>query len=124
MVEQDESPLAACRREVAEEIGLALEIGRLLCVDYRSPDASATEALYMAFWGGVLSEAQIASIVLPPQELEAHCFVPLSEGLKILAPRLARRIDASLRAHASGETLYLEDGEPALASRRDSAHGL
>jgi ADP-ribose pyrophosphatase YjhB (NUDIX family) len=33
-VEQDESPLAACRREIREELGIAATIGQLLVVDW------------------------------------------------------------------------------------------
>src|SRR5262245_2715299 len=62
MVELDESPRAACRREVTEEVGLEIEIGRMLCVDYRSTDDELHETLFMVFWGGELSDAQVASI--------------------------------------------------------------
>jgi ADP-ribose pyrophosphatase YjhB (NUDIX family) len=34
VVEAEESPHAACRREVAEEIGLSRPVGRILAVDW------------------------------------------------------------------------------------------
>jgi 8-oxo-dGTP pyrophosphatase MutT (NUDIX family) len=110
MVELDESPLAACRREVAEEIGLDVEIGRLLCVDYRSTDPELKETLFMVFSGGELSDAQVARIKLPPEEISEHRFLPFPEALAILAPRLALRMKLTLHVLTTGETLYLENG--------------
>jgi len=42
VVEADESPADACRREVREELGLDVEVGELMCVDYNraTPDTS------------------------------------------------------------------------------------
>jgi ADP-ribose pyrophosphatase YjhB (NUDIX family) len=37
MEEDGESPWEACRREVAEETGLVVERGRLVCVDFLRP---------------------------------------------------------------------------------------
>ncbi len=110
MVELDESPLAGCRREVAEEIGLDIEIGRMLCVDYRPTDDELKETLFMVFWGGELSDAQVARIKLPPEELSEHRFLPFPEALAILAPRLALRMKLTLQVLTTGETLYLENG--------------
>ena len=110
MVELEESPLAACRREVAEEVGLDIEIGRMLCVDYRSTDDELKETLFMVFWGGELSDAQIARIKLQPEEISEHRFVPVPEALAILAPRLALRMKLTLQVLTTGETLYLENG--------------
>lgn len=54
MVERDESPRLACAREVWEEVGLALPIGPLLCVDYTARAGGVSEALQFVFWGGRL----------------------------------------------------------------------
>src|SRR5688500_8404371 len=69
VVESNESPKAACQREVLEELGLNREIGRLLVVDYGSATETKTEALMFIFLGGILANSDIASIRLPPQEL-------------------------------------------------------
>ncbi len=37
MVEVDESPFAACVREIEEELGVKRQVGPLLCVDWVSP---------------------------------------------------------------------------------------
>jgi 8-oxo-dGTP diphosphatase len=111
-VEQGESPLAACQREVREELGLDVRPSRLLVVDYR-PRASGqrTDALRFIFDGGVLTADQIASIRLPPQELSEFSFVPPGELASYLIPVLARRLQACLAADG---TIYLEDGRPVL----------
>jgi 8-oxo-dGTP diphosphatase len=36
-VEEGESPLAACRREILEELGIDVTPDRLLAIDYRMP---------------------------------------------------------------------------------------
>ncbi len=109
-VEADESPHAACQREMAEEIGLNRPLGRLLCLEYRPVDGPITEAMHFLFDGGTVADAEAQGISLPPGELAAWRFAPLDEALALLNPRLARRLVFALRARASGETLYLEDG--------------
>ena len=109
-VEADESPHAACQREVTEEIGLARPLGRLLCLEYRPAERVITEALQFLFDGGTLTDAEARRIVLPPRELAAWRFAPLAEALALLHPKLARRVVFGLRARDSGATLYLEDG--------------
>ena len=113
MVEPDESPKQACRREIEEEVGLELEVGRLLCVDYESKDLGGFERMRFFFGGGVITPAQTACIVLQESELSAHAFVTVSEALEKLNPFLSRRLQHALAAEQTGETLYVEDLERA-----------
>ena len=110
-VEQGESPLAACQREVREELGLDVRPSRLLVVDYRPRAPGQIDALRFIFDGGVLDAGQIASIRLPPQELSEFSFVAPGELASYLIPVLARRLQACL---AADRTIYLEDGRPVL----------
>ena len=48
-----------CRREVAEELGLALPVGRLLCVEYLPAYDDYTESVQFVFDGGVMAAAVI-----------------------------------------------------------------
>jgi ADP-ribose pyrophosphatase YjhB (NUDIX family) len=57
MVEADESPLAACRREIMEEIGLAIEPSKLLSVGYLQAHNANGDAIRFIFWGGRYSFA-------------------------------------------------------------------
>nr|WP_238353036.1 NUDIX domain-containing protein [Kribbella solani] len=54
IVEENESPYEACRREVKEEIGLELEIGPLLVVDWIPAAGPWPDALAFIFDGGTL----------------------------------------------------------------------
>jgi 8-oxo-dGTP diphosphatase len=111
-LERDESPLHACRRELKEELGFLPPVGELLCVDWVAPRPPWDGGLMFLFDGGVLSEAQIADIRLPPDELSRFEFVSANALESVLVPRLARRVQASLasvadRGHGG---IYLEDG--------------
>jgi len=74
VVEEEESPHAACRREVAEETGLdryrAAACGRLGALAAERP-----EGLILIYDGGVLAPGEVAAITLPDGELAGYEFV-------------------------------------------------
>ena len=105
-VEVGESPLAACRREVHEELGIDLPIGRLLCVDH----LRARDAFRFLFDGGRVADGFPDTCVLPADELRSVRLATLEEAEALLHPQAARRVRHCLGALDS--TLYLEDGEP------------
>ena len=108
-LEPGESPRAACAREVREELGLDLPIGRLLCVDHiRSRDA-----FRFLFDGGRVDDDFLERCMLPADELRSARFATIDEATPLLHPQSARRLRHCLAAMDS--TLYLEDGEPATA---------
>ncbi|MCX4965771.1 NUDIX hydrolase [Streptomyces sp. NBC_00654] len=114
-VESDtgEGPRQAARRETAEEIGLDLEPGRLLAVDWARGAARPPIAAYL-YDGGVLSEEQFAAIRLQEEELLSWKLVLPAELDGHLPSPLRRRVGAALEVLASGAgTVELEDGEPA-----------
>jgi 8-oxo-dGTP diphosphatase len=110
IVEQDESPLEAWRREILEELGLELKPGRLLVVDYLSRGDRPSDSLQMVFLGGTLNPATIDMIRLQPTELSEFRFLELDEALALLGSTLSARIAGALRALAEGTTLMLHDG--------------
>lgn len=112
VVENEESPLEACKREVKEEIGLVREIADLACVDYTSTKGEHSESIQFIFWGGMLSEDEIERIKLPPSELEEFRFVETEGALTILNERLSRRVRQCLTSLKEGAVLYLEDQLP------------
>ncbi|MFI8435587.1 NUDIX domain-containing protein [Streptomyces sp. NPDC079020] len=112
-VESDtgEGPRQAARRETAEEIGLDLEPGRLLAVDWARGTARPPIAAYL-YDGGVLSEEQFAAIRLQEEELLSWKLVRPAELDGHLPAPLRRRVGAALEVLASGAgTVELEDGE-------------
>ncbi|SFT20854.1 NUDIX domain-containing protein [Streptomyces sp. ok210] len=109
-VEADESPRAGARREVCEELGLDVEPGRLLCVDWTGPRPERSKAIVMLFDGGQLSAEQLEVIRLQPEELRAFEFATADQLDKRLIPLLARRVKAGIDARGREMTVYLENG--------------
>jgi 8-oxo-dGTP diphosphatase len=54
-MEAEESPHAACRREVAEELGLDRPAGRVLAADWVPSRPERPEGLVVVYDGGVLT---------------------------------------------------------------------
>jgi 8-oxo-dGTP diphosphatase len=109
LIEVGETPSQGCAREIAEELGLRREPGRLLVVDW-APHPEHGDRVLFVFDGGVLTPRDVAEIRLQEAELDSYVFLPPDAALERLIPRLRRRVDAALRAHADGGTLYLEHG--------------
>jgi 8-oxo-dGTP diphosphatase len=109
-VEAEESPRAACRREVAEELGLDRPPGRLLVVDWVPSRPGRPEGLVLCYDGGILRPAETAAITVPEDELAGFAFVPPAAVADRVEPLTDRRISACLAALASGLTFSLEDG--------------
>ncbi len=57
-VEADESPRDGVIREIQEELGLDIEPGRLLAVDWVPPQPNRTEGVMLVYDGGTLDAAQ------------------------------------------------------------------
>ncbi len=92
MIEANESPIEACRREVREELGLEIEPGRLLCVEQRMGSSQ------FVYWGAELSDERIGAIRLPPEELSECRLVEAASAWELLVPSLARRMRVALSA--------------------------
>ena len=109
-VEADESPLTAAERELKEELGLSLPVGRLLATDWVPPRPGRTEGFMLVFDGGVLDPGQAERIVLPADELRGWAWCTPAEAADRLSALLARRVAAAIRARDEGVTAYLENG--------------
>ncbi|MFF1822135.1 NUDIX domain-containing protein [Kribbella sp. NPDC058245] len=110
IVEKDESPRQAAQREVQEEIGLTVEPGALLAVDWIPQTGDFTEIIALLFDGGVLTPTDIARIVPQPAEVKAFSFVTLDEAKGLLDAEQFARVAAALKAKTSEQTAYLENG--------------
>ena len=113
VVEQDESPSDTCRREVAEELGINVDPGALLCVDYCSSKPGYTESLQFLFYAGVLSEAIALTITLDSTELSDWKWADLDEATALLGHRVARRLRSSVPHIGAGATFLMNQEPPA-----------
>jgi ADP-ribose pyrophosphatase YjhB (NUDIX family) len=112
-VEAEESPHAACRREVAEELGLNRRPGPVVAVDWVPSRPGRPEGLIVVYDGGVLSTAEIEEIVLADGELSEFAFVARDGVAGFVTPLLARRVMWCLVAVESASVAALENGDPA-----------
>lgn len=111
--DQGESPRQAARRETAEEIGLDLEPGRLLAVDWARGPGRPPIAAYL-YDGGVLPDEQFDAIRLQEEELLSWRLVDRADLGSHLPGRLGLRVEAALEVLDSGAgAAELEDGVPA-----------
>lgn len=108
-IELDKSPRQGCTREVAEELGLDVQLQQLLCIDYIA-SAEKGECLQFVFYGKILSDAEILAITLPLDELSEYHFLSLSEIDQHLSVTTAARLPFCLQALEYNTTIYLENG--------------
>ncbi len=113
IVEENEAPSQAARREVFEEIGLKIRPSRLLSLDYRPASPGRNDLLRFVFWGSALSEEEMASIHLPSEELSEWGFFTLEEARERLTPSLSKVVAGCLEILAGDgwEFQYIEHAE-------------
>ncbi len=111
-IRRGESPVASARREVAEELGLDVEIGRLLGIDAVPEGDDHAPMLAFIYDGGVLTREQLASIRFADKESESWRFVAPDEiDDTLMVARLARRVAAcAVHARTADGPLNLEHG--------------
>ncbi|MEU6220240.1 NUDIX hydrolase [Streptomyces sp. NPDC047022] len=114
MVEVNEPPHDAALRELGEELGLEIVLHGLLVVDWVPPHGPWDDQISIIFDGGQLDDHTVSSLRPRDDELSAAKFVSLGTAMSMVRERMARRLDASFKALATGRTLYLHDGRPAL----------
>ncbi|WP_243869182.1 NUDIX domain-containing protein [Streptomyces liangshanensis] len=106
-----ETPRQGARRETLEEIGLDVEPGRLLAVDWAQGPARPPIAAYL-YDGGVLTEAQLAAVRVQEAELLSWRLLTREELPTYLLGSLAGRVLAALDALDAGTgTAELENGK-------------
>ncbi|MFG1793595.1 NUDIX domain-containing protein [Nocardia sp. NPDC049149] len=110
VVEAEESPYSAAVREVHEELGLTVALGRLLVVDWVPSGLYPGDGVMFVYDGGVLSADRTAAIDLQAEELRSWAWCDDGEVAARLPDVLARRVRAARRARVEGAMAYLEDG--------------
>ncbi|WIX79216.1 NUDIX hydrolase [Amycolatopsis carbonis] len=107
LIEDDESPLAACHREVREELRA---LGRLLFVDWMPTHGVWRDSLQLIFDGGTLSSEQISAIQPAEDELSRFEFLELDDAKERLRPSMARRVELASWTLLDGGAAYGEIG--------------
>ncbi|UUV34314.1 NUDIX hydrolase [Amycolatopsis roodepoortensis] len=111
-VDRGESPAAACRRELREELGIDRAPSSLLAQDWAPNDREGDKLLYIFDCGELGDDEQ--RIVLDDEELDHWEWVPVRHLQDYVIPRLLRRLTRAHEAHERQTTVYLEHGEPVL----------
>lgn len=98
--DENESPVAACAREVKEELGLDLPVGPLLFVGWRPAFGERPRpTVSFVFDGGTFDHPE--RIRLQEEELDDHRFFVPGEAVTRLGPG-GGRLAAALRARETG----------------------
>ena len=104
--EHGEPPHVGCARELAEELGLDIGVGRLLVTDWSQPyGADARPIMHFVFDGGRLSDG--SGIVIQESELDGFEFVDTADLPRYLPAYGLARVRGALRARASGRCVFL-----------------
>lgn len=109
IVEIDESPREAARRECREELGFDIEIGRLLVVDWVNQGLAAGDGLMFIYATGPVDSSRI---ILPSEELRSWEWCDHEAVFARVQDFKARRLFAALDALRNGTFLELENGNP------------
>lgn len=109
VVEPGETPRAGAIREVREELGIELEVGQLLVIDWMPPYLGWDDAIEMIFDGGRVQQSELASFVLQDNEISSVALVSLDEATSLVTPLSHRRLSVAV-CLPDDQTAYLEDG--------------
>lgn len=127
MVLATESPGDGAARELREELGLTVPVGRVLAVDTSSAAAGRHGRALTCFVYATepLTPDQVAGLEFLDGEVEEAHWMDRAEAAAALPPRLMARVEAGLHALATGTVVHLERGattaEPAADTVRRQA---
>lgn len=115
LVEADEGLADAARREVREELGVALAVGDLVVVDACATTGATVDIVCVLFDGGVHDDDLPERFTYPDGEIVRAHWAD-RDLLRRCGPRLSARLTAGLDAFDAGRLpgppLVLRDGRP------------
>jgi len=104
--ELGEPPQTGCGRELAEELGMDIPVGRLLATDWSQPYGTEARAImHFVFDGGQLDDG--SGIVLQEAELDGFHFTAAAELAAYLPEFGLARVTGAIRAREGGRTIFL-----------------
>jgi 8-oxo-dGTP diphosphatase len=111
IVEPGEAPRDGAIREVREELGIDLRVGRLLVADWLPPYLGWEDALELIFDGGLVSQDDLASFALQQNEILSVALLTLDQAAAVVTPLSHRRLSVAV-GQSGSDTAYLQDGRP------------
>ncbi len=110
IIDAGEHPAQACAREVAEEVGLTVEVGPLLTVAWIDGARNVPFPMvnFMFDCGGIRSDTPIT---LQAEELDDYGFFTVEEAGRLLAGHAYARLVAAAASRVSGTITYLAPGQ-------------
>ncbi len=113
-VERGESPAAACRRELREELGLDRAPLELIAVDWAPSDHEGDKLLFLFDCGSLGVDER--RMKLDSSELDRWEWVELRDLDDYVIDRIAKRVRSA--SISVSRPTYLEHGKTSLASSR------
>lgn len=107
MVELNEAPREAARRECREELGFDISVERLLVIDWVSEGRTPGEGLMFIYATGPVETSQI---ILPSEELRSWEWCDHEAVMARVPNHKARRLFAAMDALRDGTFIELENG--------------
>ncbi|MGB7449141.1 MAG: NUDIX hydrolase [Ornithinimicrobium sp.] len=112
VVDPHESPAAALSREIGEELGVQVDVGALLAVDWLPPYRQWDDAVLLVFDMGQHPDL-VARADLQATEIAAVNWCDATRVEEHCAPYVVRLLN---HLGDEGRTAYLEDGVPAATT--------
>ncbi|QUQ64889.1 NUDIX domain-containing protein [Kutzneria sp. CA-103260] len=114
-VEAHEAPWTTAVREVREELGIDVVLGRLLVIDHIPEAAPMPEGLAFIFDGGIITDTAVSALRFHDPEIVSASLFTLDEAMSLVNPGLASRISVALEARATGVLALCAAGKPVTA---------
>jgi ADP-ribose pyrophosphatase YjhB (NUDIX family) len=108
MAEANESPRTAVERELREELGVSIEAGRLLVLDWVDAHGPWDDQLVFVFEGQTLSSEKIEELAISDDELTGFGFFSSAEARARLRTDVGERLRRALEMLDDGMFDYKE----------------
>jgi 8-oxo-dGTP pyrophosphatase MutT (NUDIX family) len=109
MAEANEPPRLAARREIAEELGVHVEVGALLALDWIGPHGPWDDQLAFVFDGGTLPDGAINELAITDREISQFGFFYAPDASRLLRTDVAERLMRAVDSLTTNRTHYTEE---------------
>ncbi len=110
-VEKNETPLAAAKRESAEEIGFRPQKLKLAFVQHRPPKSDGQdESIHFVFIADTVGEDFLAKLKLQDDEITEAKFVAVEDLQDYISGQRASAVQEYVVNRSNGDGIYIENG--------------